>query len=579
MESIEQGLLKLQHQKDADTKKYQLLFAKFVFEAANKSNQCAKNQARQFKKVFPELEDMVDVDSQSKKFNPQFVVEMLEGKATQVIRTGSWDREDGFLPNRQVMDKFYVDMGIKMEGGEHFNTKTNRLERMKYANSYIKNFDTHNANPSYYTLNDSRHNFQNHYDYFYKPIPKDVCAKMSKSVERKEHRELFYSSTFYEWEVDNYLNLYHQPSGLYLMFNKTVFPMLGFHLSKQFTPYIFTSKRLEVGETVIKLGEVLVKSWLEKLDNQPYLLEHISQIIPDNYHQVFDTFNRFRKLDSFQSVAVEGIPTPGLSEEGGEAEDMRDQLIRSYKTRLEETLLRAEKAESYQHQMLEDYRTQSSKLQELQLEIDQKIIMEQEAIQQKAQALVKEHLLKERVKLQELEASKQKTLELQTRLSEKEVAEGKLTVMNSSLEVLKKEHSAQNLKMEKVRNINTNLMANLQDQKKANEKLQSDNHKFHECYLEIEVERNQIQKMLQEKMSEMAKSQQEVTKLTSQLVERGEQSSNCLENALSDQVEQLKMENETTKETIRSLTKENKSLVGKLQKYQKTLSMLTSDLA
>ena len=79
-------------------------------------------------------------------------------------------------------------------------------------------------------------------------------------------------------------------------------------------------------------------------------------------------------------------------------------------------------------------------------------------------------------------------------------------------------------------------------------------------------------------MAEIAKSQQEVTKLTSQLVERGEQSSNCLENALSDQVEQLKMENQTTRETIRSLTQENKSLTGKLQKYQKTLSMLTSDL-
>ena len=91
--------------------------------------------------------------------------------------------------------------------------------------------------------------------------------------------------------------------------------------------------------------------------------------------------------------------------------------------------------------------------------------------------------------------------------------------------------------------------------------------------------RNQIQKTLQEKMAEMAKSQAEVTKLTSQLVERGEQSSNCLENALSDQVEQLKAESEHTRQQIRDLTQENKTLTSKLQKYQKTLSMLTSDLA
>ena len=81
---------------------------------------------------------------------------------------------------------------------------------------------------------------------------------------------------------------------------------------------------------------------------------------------------------------------------------MRDQLIRSYKIRLEETMIRAEKAEKFQHQMLEDYRSQSSKLQELQLELDQKIVLEQDAVYQKAQALVKEYQLKERVKLQEL---------------------------------------------------------------------------------------------------------------------------------------------------------------------------------
>ena len=61
-------------------------------------------------------------------------------------------------------------------------------------------------------------------------------------------------------------------------------------------------------------------------------------------------------------------------------------------------------------------------------------------------------------------------------------------------------------------------------------------------------------------------------------MERGEESSNCLENALSDQVEQLKAENETTKEGIRSLTQENKTLMKKLEKYKKTLSALTSDL-
>jgi polyhydroxyalkanoate synthesis regulator phasin len=121
-------------------------------------------------------------------------------------------------------------------------------------------------------------------------------------------------------------------------------------------------------------------------------------------------------------------------------------------------------------------------------------------------------------------------------------------------------------------------MANLQDQKKANDKLHQDNQRFHTSYLEMEVERNQIQKALQEKMAEINKTQQQVTKLTGELVERGEQSSNCLENALSDQVEQLKAESESSRGIITELTKVNNGLVKKLEKYKKTLSVLTSDL-
>ena len=150
--------------------------------------------------------------------------------------------------------------------------------------------------------------------------------------------------------------------------------------------------------------------------------------------------------------------------------------------------------------------------------------------------------------------------------------------MNSSIEALKKAKEVVELKMEKIRNINSNLMANLQDQKKSNDKLRTDNQKFHECYLEIEVERNSIQKQLQAKILEISQSQKEVQKLTSQLVERGETSSNCLENALSDQVEQLKSDKEMIQEKIKELTRDNSSLTQKLEKYKRALSSLTNDL-
>ena len=125
MDTVEQGLLKLQQQKDEDIKKYQLLFAQSVFKVTEKSSQCSQNQARQFKKVFPELEDMVE--DMSQKFNPHFVVEFVEGKPTQILRDGTWDKEEGLLPNRQLMDKYWVDVEMKMEGGEHFFANHNQV--------------------------------------------------------------------------------------------------------------------------------------------------------------------------------------------------------------------------------------------------------------------------------------------------------------------------------------------------------------------------------------------------------------------------------------------------------------------
>ena len=90
--------------------------------------------------------------------------------------------------------------------------------------------------------------------------------------------------------------------------------------------------------------------------------------------------------------------------------------------------------------------------------------------------------------------------------------------------------------------------------------------------------RNMIQKELQEKVLEIAKSNREIHKLTTQLVEKGEKSSNCLENALSDQVEHLKSEIQISGERVMELTRDNKTLQSKLEKYRKTLSCLTSDL-
>ena len=66
--------------------------------------------------------------------------------------------------------------------------------------------------------------------------------------------------------------------------------------------------------------------------------------------------------------------------------------------------------------------------------------------------------------------------------------------------------------------------------------------------------------------------------MTQQLQEKGENSSNCLENALSDKLEQLEAAKQKVDEELGENRKQDESLKAKLTKYQRTLSSLTSQL-
>ena len=82
-----------------------------------------------------------------------------------------------------------------------------------------------------------------------------------------------------EFEVDNYLNLYHKLSGLYLMFNKTPFPDACFYFAREYTQLplgkdyyqIFLSKRI-VGDIKFRL----IPQTYKLIDGRPTLLEELN---------------------------------------------------------------------------------------------------------------------------------------------------------------------------------------------------------------------------------------------------------------------------------------------------------------
>jgi hypothetical protein len=564
MNSIEQGLLKLdQHNQDAIEKHIQLL-AKSVYEGANQSQRCSHNQTRELKQIFPELEDLGKDEG---VFNPKFIMEFHEGKPSKFRREGSWDTSHGLLPERKVMGEYFIDVGEQLDiiSNTHYCHTHKKCSLMRHYGS-IKDDMSNN------TL-ECGCKFRTKYSDIYKPIPDSIVPDIQRGVDRAS----FMTVSSYNWEIDNYLNLYHRNTGLYLMFHKTVFPMLGFFINSQFSKYLYRSKRLEKEEETIDFTKFLNTPFLSALDNESYLLEKLDQVIPDNYSEIFDTFDRFRRMQSFQTNIDQSFQEKAQLETDSKL-DVSDNIILSYKTRLAETLIRAEKSEEYQQEMIEKYNEQSGKLQTLQLELDHKILQHQEEFFTKTQQILETHLIQERVKLEELEKEKQSNMTLLRKLSEKEISEGRLTVVNQSLEVIKKENHTLELKMNKIRGINASMIANFQEQKEQNKKLIADNQSFHENFLNVEVERNSLQQQVSELQTALLEEKEEIKRMTQQLQEKGENSSNCLENALSDKLEQLEAAKQKVEEELGENRKQNESLKAKLTKYQRTLSSLTSQL-
>jgi len=108
-----------------------------------------------------------------------------------------------------------------------------------------------------------------------------------------------------EFEIDNYLNLHHKATGLYLMFHKTSFPDISFYLAQKYTQLpdqkyyqIYLSKR--VGAMT-----VLDQNTYKSVDNRASFLSSVNQLVPETYDKVYELFNNFRKFQAFE--APEGL--------------------------------------------------------------------------------------------------------------------------------------------------------------------------------------------------------------------------------------------------------------------------------
>lgn len=562
MDTIEKGIIEIdEHTKNA-INKHNELFSKTLYNSAQKSNKSSNNLDSNYKKIFTDLDTIGKLDENV--FNPDTVVEFRDGKSYQVIE--SWDKIEGILPNRKVMGLYYVDQIINVnDNGIIYCSKHNKDVTLKCNNCNREGTMSCNHNPSNYGLSCGC-NYYNNYNTIYRFGNLDCINKL---YNREEVREIVINTQQTKtFEVDNYLNLYHKESGLYLMFHKTSFPEICFYLAREYTQLpnknnyyqIYLSKRLK------NITVNFDKNHYHSKDNRETFLNSLNELIPDTYQRIFTLYNNFRKMQSFNiDTEQENI----LSDTNKEINilDTKDRIINGLRERLNQTILRCEKSESIISEMVEQYNKKSNDI--LNLERENSLLE------------LKIEEIKKDIKNQYFEKLEQKdkdTFELYKRLSEAEVFKSKCESLDISIETMKKNLERETLEKKKFKDMNLGLINQIRQEKERNTKIKNDNEelleqlKYNKTSLEDnEIKMNKLNKDLTEKRDECCLLVKQIEKI-------GENSDNALENALSDRVNDLEKQLEKLIEENRELHKDNERNIKKNREIMNTLSILTKTM-
>lgn len=555
MEALERGLQNIdQHTKDA-IKKHNDILTKTLFDTAQKSNQSSEKLDINSKKVFPEATNFGEIDTEA--FNPKKVVEFRDGKSFQVIE--DWNKIKGILPNRKVMGTYFLDKVLfEVEGVSGNNFGSNGIQNC---------FDMRKKGLDKKSTNESLNVYISSVQNFCYPIPDLSLNK------RGENRKFTTIEKTYTFQVDNYLNLYHKETGLYLMLHKTTFPSLTFYLAQQYTKLdkdyykIYLSKRLE------NIKFKFNNNYYDSVDQRKEFLETINELVPDTYEQVYDLFNRFRNFESFNVEDGDKLVIEDFDDDF-EQIDKKDRMIQSIKEKLNETILRSEKAEKIISEMVEDYNKQSNdklhverekNLLEIKIiELENHIKLEKEKIMKQSSEKINE----------EIEKYKQENFGLYKRLAEAEVFAAKAESTGLTMTAIQKKLEKQELEVKKYKDMNKSLVQQLKQEKDNNTKLNNDNTELINQIKNKEINYQALEEVKDELDKNLKEKNTECDKLTKSLSQIGEQSSNALENALSDQIDELTEEITNLKEKNNELKSDKIKLEREFNNVKSVLSNL-----
>ena len=619
MNSIEKSLHDIDEHKQQAITKHEELLAKAIVSSAKTSNQCARNLDSQFRRYFPEIDEIGE--SSEDAFNPTTIVEFRDGKAHQVIT--SWDKYSGFLPDRKVIDIYNCFKQSIYCGRCSISHK-----KQWHSNNAPNNEKVPCCNANYHALLNEKKLLVNNFTNIEKLkqcVVKDTnvfychhcdkqCNCKYSNNKRSQMNENASSNSYIVscctqslktlltqnkvsiiggnitipyFEVDNYLNLYYPPTGLYLCFNKTSFPLMSFHMR----PKIFKDKVYST--TFTSLNQELHTS----IDKRDEFITKVNELIPEDYANIVDFYDRFRKFDSFtttqsqEETNVDEVEITDISQQ----DDItpQEKTIQNLQMKLAETIKRSEESEKFIRDMVSDYQLKTVDIKSYKEKIEQlkttyindmkknkhthtqdmdsltfKHKQESENLQLEHSKILEEIQMKEAVTTNDtIEELKAEKFVLMKQLSTAASHKSKLDAIGQSKTMLQKTIDNQELKMKRLKNMNSAIAGEIKIIKQHNNKLYEDNTQLHSQFIESQTKQDTLVHTLSDVRSELSKKETENKQLVTMFSQIQKKETGAVASVLSDRLQDIEEEKTKLQETNIQLKTEIRQLKQKMKKY------------
>ena len=479
---------------DAIDKQHNIL-AKAIYDVAEQSSGCSKTVDNIFAKVM----DPKEFPASASPFNPHTVVDMTR---TEVLE--KWDKYIGVLPDRVVTDHYYVDFGYAQADKNICFCTVNTL--------HINQSGACCGKPACHINNMSS---------------RDVRRLRGSTTHTPIYQVTSgtYGTTA-TFEVDNYLNLYHPTSSLYIMFNRTKFPLSAFQMveriNKSYGKGVFQSHWLNHNK--------LTTTMYTSLDQRPTFLQFVQQMVPPDYQHTLEVFNTFRELSKLSSSLCTSLQIGS----DPDSKDPRDAIINELQLKLAEAISNTQQMDSLVVELNDDYRAKSDEV----LSLKKEFILQDKAHKE-------EHEMKISSTDEHIESLKVQVFQLKTKLAEATSYQTKNEVLG--ITILSKSKDLNRIKSDcdGYRAKNTALAQQIVDERK---KIKEQQEQYQDVIIQFKTiteENSQYQLTVKKMSRDIQKKESELTKQSGRLSALVSKSTDSLDSVLNDRI--LELEEQLTK--------------------------------